>query len=172
MHKVTVSFFPENKTSINNGYRVNLASLMGLCANNYLLLIKLIGDQVALDDNRLFFINDKLSYRIMINEVTKYTSLIHFEQTLPREKSQKRLATPTALSSALLPSMTIRLYHDAKVAEVISTQNIRQIKPRYDYPNKQMHQQNEKQQTNLFLHEWLKLCLALGQVNVDKSWDN
>ena len=63
--------------------------------------------------------------------------------------------------------MTIRLYHDARMAEVLSTQDIKQVKSRYDYPNNQMHQQDEKQQTNQFLNEWLHLCLRLGQVNIE-----
>jgi hypothetical protein len=63
--------------------------------------------------------------------------------------------------------MSIRLYHDARAAEVISSQGIRQVKPRYDYPNTNMHQEDEKQQINQFLNEWLHLCLCLGQVNVE-----
>jgi hypothetical protein len=59
--------------------------------------------------------------------------------------------------------MVIRLYHDARLAEVISNQDIRHIKPRYDYPNNQMHQPDEKQQINVFLKEWLQLSLQLGQ---------
>jgi hypothetical protein len=46
---------------------------------------------------------------------------------------------------------------------VISNQDIRHIKPRYDYPNNQMHQPDEKQQINVFLKEWLQLSLQLGQ---------
>ena len=32
--------------------------------------------------------------------------------------------------------MSVRLYHDAMVAEVCSTQQIYRFKARYDYPNK------------------------------------
>jgi len=70
------------------------------------------------------------------------------------------------INTILQPNMSIRLYHDAQMAEVISSQNIRQVKPRYDYPNKDMHQQDEKQQINQFLNEWLHVCLELGQVDV------
>ena len=70
------------------------------------------------------------------------------------------------LSSILHPKMTIRLYHDARMAEVISNQDIRQVKPRYDYPNNKMHLPDEKEQINIFLKEWLQLCLKLGQVNL------
>ena len=52
------------------------------------------------------------------------------------------------------------------MAEVISSQDIFQVQPRYDYPNKNMHQQDEKQQINQFLNEWLHLCLEHGQVSL------
>ncbi len=34
--------------------------------------------------------------------------------------------------------MTVRLYHDAMVAEVCSSQQIFRFKARYDYPNKKV----------------------------------
>ena len=39
--------------------------------------------------------------------------------------------------------MTVRLYHDAMVAEVCSSQQIFRFKARYDYPNKRLHQRDE-----------------------------
>lgn len=39
--------------------------------------------------------------------------------------------------------MTVRLYHDAMVAEVCSSQQIFRFKARYDYPNKKLHQRDE-----------------------------
>ncbi len=47
--------------------------------------------------------------------------------------------------------MTVRLYHDAMVAEVCSSQQIFRFKARYDYPNKKLHQRDEKHQINQFL---------------------
>ena len=40
----------------------------------------------------------------------------------------------------------MRLYHDAMVAEVCSSQQIFRFKARYDYPNKKLHQRDEKHQ--------------------------
>lgn len=138
---------------------------MGLCANNYLLALKLLAEKLEVDTVRLFSINKSLSYRISVEEVTKYTSLIHFKQCdISLSPSQG------TLESSMLPYMVIRLYHDAKVAEVISSQNIKHLKARYDYPNERMHQQNEKQLTNQFLNDWLTLCLANGQVTFESSW--
>jgi uncharacterized protein YqiB (DUF1249 family) len=60
-----------------------------------------------------------------------------------------------------LPSlhMKIRAYHDAGVAEVLAFQRFHQIQARYEYPNPQMHQTNEKWQFNDFLSDWLDYCL-------------
>jgi uncharacterized protein YqiB (DUF1249 family) len=60
----------------------------------------------------------------------------------------------------LRPKMTIRLYHDAKVAEVLIAQRTSQLKPVYEYPNLNMHQRNEKFMVNVFLAEWLHFCLT------------
>ncbi|WP_057832460.1 DUF1249 domain-containing protein [Colwellia sp. TT2012] len=161
-----MSFFPNRAlvNGIRKNYQPNLVSLMSLCANNYMLLLKVLADKTALGDVRHFFISDLLSYKVTITEVTPYTSVICFEQ----ESLHHRLKNiASVVASALHPRMTIRLYHDARMAEVLATQDIRQVKPRYDYPNSQMHQQDEKQQTNQFLNEWLHLCLRLGQVNVE-----
>lgn len=161
-----MSFFPKKTTltTSRRSYQPNLVSLMTLCANNYMLLLKVLADKKLCGETRHFFISDFLSYNVTIKEVTRYTSLISFEQ----ESLQCALKNiPSVVASSLHPRMTIRLYHDARMAEVIETQDIRQVKPRYDYPNSYMHQQDEKQQTNQFLNEWLHLCLRLGQVDVE-----
>lgn len=62
--------------------------------------------------------------------------------------------------------MSVRLYHDAMVAEVCSTQQIYRFKARYDYPNKKLHQRDEKHQINQFLADWLRYCLAHGALAV------
>ena len=105
-----------------------------------------------------FFISDFLSYTILVNEVTRYTSLITI--------SQDAEIAGQHLSDYFRPKMVIRLYHDARMAEVVSNQDIRQVKPRYDYPNHKMHLPDEKQQINIFLKEWLQLSLQLGQTKL------
>jgi uncharacterized protein YqiB (DUF1249 family) len=161
-----MSFFPNRALSnaTKQNYQPNLVSLMTLCANNYMLLLKVLASKTALGESRHFFISDFLSYNVTIKEVTRYTSVVSFEQEILNTSFKN---VPGVVASALHPRMIIRLYHDARMAEVLSTQDIRQVKPRYSYPNSHMHQQDEKQQTNQFLNEWLHLCLRLGQVNVE-----
>jgi uncharacterized protein YqiB (DUF1249 family) len=55
-----MSFF-QNKAIANVGkktYRPNLVSLMTLCANNYMLLLKVLADKKRQGETRHFFISD------------------------------------------------------------------------------------------------------------------
>ena len=60
------------------------------------------------------------------------------------------------------PHMRIRLYHDAKVAEVVAYQNQSRFKHRYPYPNPKMLLRHEKRAVNQFLAEWLTHCVVMG----------
>jgi uncharacterized protein YqiB (DUF1249 family) len=55
--------------------------------------------------------------------------------------------------------LTVRLYHDARVAEVTGFQDHYRFDPAYEYPNPRMYHRNEKQQLNSFLGEWLDYCI-------------
>ncbi|MFD2167961.1 DUF1249 domain-containing protein [Thalassotalea euphylliae] len=145
-------------TRHNNAYRPNLPDLMDLCAVNYMLALKLLANREEVGEVREFSIADKLHYVISVNEVTRYTSLITIEQ--------KQLNVDEKLAEMLAPKMIIRLYHDAQAAEVVSSQAIRNIKPKYHYPNDVMLLPDEKLQVNAFLKEWLQVCLAHGQTKV------
>ncbi|MEK1941616.1 MAG: DUF1249 domain-containing protein, partial [Pseudomonas sp.] len=61
-----------------------------------------------------------------------------------------------------VPQLEVRVYHDARMAEVVSAENARRFRSIYPYPNAAMHQPDEKTQLNLFLGEWLSHCLACG----------
>ncbi|MAR90254.1 MAG: hypothetical protein CML06_05145 [Pseudomonadales bacterium] len=62
------------------------------------------------------------------------------------------------------PVITVRLYHDAQMAEVLSFQRNRHLRQSYPYPNEKMFQPDEKAQLNTFLGEWLEFCLRAGRV--------
>ena len=149
------------KTSPKPAYRPNLPSLMELCAVNYMLALKLLANKEEVGEVREFFIADKLHYAITVKEVTKYTSLITVEQVQQFDFA--------GLDNLLAPKMMIRLYHDAQAAEVISSQAIRNIKPKYHYPNDLMLLPDEKLQVNAFLKEWLQVCLMHGQAAISEN---
>ena len=157
-------------SSIARKYQPSLSMLMNLCDTNYMLMLKILANRECIGEQRCFFISDFLSYTVTVKEVTRYTSLVSISQDANLLFNINQTSTVTKHASAIAklfrPSMVIRLYHDARMAEVVSSQDIRQIKPRYDYPNTDMHHPDEKQQINLFLNEWLHLCLRLGQVDI------
>jgi uncharacterized protein YqiB (DUF1249 family) len=126
---------------------------MAECDANYLRVMKLFPELketdecvfgVALSDEA-----DDLEVRIRVLERGPYTTLIKLAQ-LPESPWQTN------------PSMTVRIYHDARSAEVVEYQRARHFRAVYDYPNDKMHQRDEKAQVNRFLGEFLALCLERG----------
>lgn len=65
-------------------------------------------------------------------------------------------------SAIVVPRLVVRLYHDVRMAEIISWDNHRQWQPHYAYPNAQMYHPDEKQVLNEFFTEWLKFCRHVG----------
>ena len=85
---------------------------------------------------------------IKILEITPYTTMFSFNISYVGDQKW-------------LPQihLTVRCYHDARVAEVVNFQHHKHFHSRYSYPNPNMYQKNEKQQINRFLGEWLDYCL-------------
>ncbi|MCD9467489.1 DUF1249 family protein [Photobacterium iliopiscarium] len=135
---------------MNKRYTVDLTSLMRLYETNYAKLLPLLPRSDTVGDMLVYLVCDDV-YQLEIIESTRYTTVI----TLGLLESEK-------VADYLAPLLTVRLYHDAKVAEVCAIQQISRLKPIYDYPNLRMHQKNEKHQVNLFLGDWLKHCLRHG----------
>jgi len=121
---------------------------------NYIKLFQIVPDLLRLTHGKLIdFVYDDNQIQILVEEHTKYTS-------------QLRISMRFKGSSHFIPRINIqvRLYHDAKVAEVIDFQHKRRFHSRYSYPNPGMYQRNEKQQINLFLADWLDHCIQQGIV--------
>ena len=53
-----------------------------------------------------------------------------------------------------------------RLCETNFAQQIFRFKARYDYPNKKLHQRDEKHQINQFLADWLRYCLAHGAMAI------
>ncbi|WP_198588694.1 DUF1249 domain-containing protein [Alloalcanivorax mobilis] len=124
-------------------YRLDFRALMAQCESNYarlLPLIRALGDQDTLDlafgDERPHTLN------IRVLERAPYTTTLRLQDQ--------------ALHDAMpAPRLTVRLYHDARVAEVTEASPFQRVQARYPYPNDKMHQRDEKAQWNRFLGEWL-----------------
>ncbi|SUZ55939.1 uncharacterized protein METZ01_LOCUS8793 [marine metagenome] len=131
-------------------YKIDLVEHMAECDQNYARVIKLFPDHAEADhrDLLLCFGEEVVNVRMSVLERSRYTSVILLKQE--------------ASFMARSNSIRIRVYHDAKSAEVIEIQNQRRFEAIYDYPNPKMRQRDEKKQINRFLGEFLGFCLTYG----------
>lgn len=136
------------KIAVTKPYHVDLAELMRVYETNYAKLNALLPRQPSVGDIRRYQAAS-MSYQIQVGEVTKYTTLVDICQS-------------DDVPIFPLPKMSVRLYHDARVAEVCSSEYLSRVKARYDYPNDKMVQKDEKAQLNRFLGDWLSFCLKQG----------
>ncbi|WP_301357723.1 DUF1249 domain-containing protein [Stutzerimonas nitrititolerans] len=134
-------------------YRVDLLELQAACEANYLRLMRLLPQMHTSQDARRVAMSqgDRLLGVLVLQvlENCPYTSTL-------------RITQEHCLPWLPVPQMEVRVYHDARMAEVICAENTRRFRGIYAYPNAQMHQPDEKTQLNLFLGEWLGHCLACG----------
>ena len=132
-------------------YSIDLPAHMAECDANYLRLMKLF-PSLRDDDVSVFAVvvgDNPYQVRIEVQERAPYTTLIRLTQ-LPKAPWSTR------------PALTVRLYHDARSAEVVEYQRGGHFRAVYDYPNSDMRMPDEKAQVNRFLGEFLSLCLRHG----------
>jgi uncharacterized protein YqiB (DUF1249 family) len=140
-------------TLLRERYRVDLAGLQSACESNYVRLHRLLPNMRANPAARRVALSqgDQLLGVLVLEvlEACPYTTtlLVSQEHSLPWLP---------------VPKMEVRVYHDARMAEVIRAENTRRFRSIYRYPNAAMHQPDEKSQLNLFLGEWLGYCLSCG----------
>lgn len=126
-------------------YRLDFRELMRLCEQNYAHLgpvMTALGDE----DQARFVLpggeGRELELVIRVLERARYTTVLRMEQD--------------AVHDLLPPArLTVRLYHDVDMAEVTEALPFRRVWARHSYPNAWMHQEDEKNQWNRFLAEWL-----------------
>ncbi len=134
---------------VKSPYNVDLTAHLAECELNYVRLCRLLARMDA-GDSREFAVGEGLEVRLVVTERAPYTSMLDIRQchlNFPQLDSQ----------------MSVRVYHDAGVAEVASFDGCHRVLAKNEYPNQRMHQRDEKQQWNRFLGEWLQHCLTQGR---------
>jgi uncharacterized protein YqiB (DUF1249 family) len=134
-------------------YVPDIIHLGALCESNYRKLMKLVH---VVDES------DELTISLYVGE--RFIGNVH-AKNIERAKYTDTLLLEQISSSGKWvnnPAITVRMYHDAAVAEVISSHGHKPLKGVNEYPNQFMHHPDEKIQLNRFLAEWLNFCLAYG----------
>lgn len=119
---------------------------------NYLRLLKLMPDIDECDQRsfRIQWHEHQARVELTVEERFKYTTTLRIEQSYEAQQWIK------------MPILQVRLYHDARMAEVVSSEHRRQLRGSYEYPNQRMRYPDEKAQLNQYLAEWLTQCLTHG----------
>ena len=140
--------------AVGKRYTPDLRKMLSDCEINYHRLIRLLP---SIDDEEEWLFGVEASSEqlrqvsICVVERSKYTTTVAVAQ-------ESLLADWVPK-----PTITVRLYHDAQMAEVLSFERNNYLRGTYDYPNARMFQRDEKAQQNAFLGEWLEFCLRSGR---------
>ena len=124
---------------------------MAECDANYLRLMKLF-PSLRDEDVSVFGVvigDNPYQVHIEVHERGPYTTMLRLTQ-LPKVPWSTK------------PTLSVRLYHDARSAEVVEYQRDGYFRAVYDYPNRHMRLPDEKAQVNRFLGEFLSMCLVHG----------
>ena len=134
--------------------RYSVGQTVGLYEINYERLMSLFPRLRDIEGSCILMVDSDNRIRLDIIENNRYTKIIQITHDVATHS--KWLSQPT---------MRLRVYHDARVVEVIAYQQQYRFKARYDYPNEKMLNRHEKRIVNLFLGEWLEHCLSSWQGN-------
>ena len=122
---------------------------MSIYERNFDRLLRLMPELASLPHSVVSLGSAGRRLEVEIVERHKFTTVIRVSQKMP-----------IPFGPAANTAMTVRVYHDARVAEVLTYQHHRRFQPKYDYPNVEMLQVREKRRVNEFLGEWLDSCIV------------
>ena len=149
-------------------YKVDLRALHALCEANYARLLRLFPDYESCNARR--FCVQAARVQIDVVERSRYTTLFRLQsyraaQATAAARSDGAAAHAEAVWLTPL-RVEVRAYHDAGMLEVVAFQSGGRTEGRYRYPNRAMHQEDEKRQQNAFVAEWLSHCLHHGEADL------
>ena len=137
------------RSRLRKGYHIDLSDLHAQCEANYPRLMRL--SPAYEQESRCVFEAGEVSVVLEVTARDRYTT-------------DMRLRYQGVLSHLGANScFDLRLYHDARMAEVVHCSTSRRFEARYRYPNPDMLQRDEKFQQNRFAAELMEFCLNNGR---------
>jgi uncharacterized protein YqiB (DUF1249 family) len=135
-------------------YVPDLVSDMAECDANYIRLLRLFPG-MSEAESREFGVQgtteDGTLVRMEIRERCPYTTMLSVQ-----------VVSDEDLPWVKWPILDVRIYHDIKSAEVTGFERHKNFKYRYQTPNPDMFQPDEKSQINRFFGELLTFCIEHG----------
>jgi uncharacterized protein YqiB (DUF1249 family) len=131
------------------GYQIDLSYLHAQCEANYHRLMRLFPEYER--QSECVFAAGNVSVALEVTARDRYTTDMRLRYQA------------TTLGLPKTNYFDLRLYHDARMAEVVHCSTSQRFEARYRYPNPLMLQQDEKFQQNRFAAELMEFCLGFGR---------
>ena len=131
------------------GYQIDLSDLHAQCEANYHRLMRLFPEYEQ--QSGCVFAAGEVSVSLEVTARNRYTT----DMLLRYQGKASALWAGSCFD--------LRLYHDARMAEVVHCSTSRRFEARYRYPNPEMLQRDEKLQQNRFAAELMEFCLHHGR---------
>lgn len=138
-------------------YNIDLRAHLEQCDDNYRRLARLVPDLKRTDRCRFRIFSGTAALNVTCEVIhrSRYTTVLS-------------LSLPASVRGLGEMRIKVRVYHDARTAEVIEFQGQRRFDAVYGYPNPRMRQPDEKAQVNRFLSEFLNVCLTHGVAHQER----
>ena len=140
-------------------YNIDLGRYLTVCDGNYLRLTKLMPN-LGRHAEDVGFAGDRRAFRVLVGLASPAVTIEVLE--CGRYTTVLALSQLSAARGIAELDIKVRLYHDARSAEVIEFQGQRRFDAVHAYPNAAGRQADEKAQVNRFLSEFLNACLRYG----------
>jgi uncharacterized protein YqiB (DUF1249 family) len=119
-----------------------------VCAANYQKILSLIPNLLDYRDNAIGLAESSSALHLEVIERSPYTLTVMLSHSFKRN-----------LEEFLEPAVTIRIYLDLQLAEVISDHARAAVTKVYKNPGLSLEIMNYKWRLNYFLQKWLEHCL-------------
>ncbi|NOT83472.1 MAG: DUF1249 domain-containing protein [Methylococcaceae bacterium] len=120
-----------------------------LCEANYQKLLRLVPDLLSIQNQAIGTAQQKMALQLHILDRSPFTMTIELNHRFEQR-----------LDPLLLPAIKIRVYQDAKCAEVLSDHVRADVAKLFKDPSQSVAIMNYKWRLNYFLSKWLDHCLC------------
>ena len=129
----------------------SFASLMELYENNYIYIRRLIPDLARLDTSCRSIVSGTPDLHLRVIERCVYTTTVELSHQFGDVPNEE-----------LIPDVYVRVYHDARAAEVLADSPLQHFRVWGDRLPPDPRSLSWRWSVNRFLNRWLRYCLGEG----------
>ncbi len=131
--------------------RGDFVSLMTLYESNYVRLKQLVPDVRCVQGTQLSLMDNDCRLSLRLEEHAAYTTTFNLTYVFATDAGE-----------CADPDLTVRVYHDAHLAEVLACARWHRHRVLASLSNKLKSELNDRWRRNVMLNKWLEYCLDRG----------